>query len=299
MPQPPLYITRADLGWSATSPAAYADPESGLVVHYDGSDQGLPDGDLDDFLTYWRNTRAFHTGPSRGWADIGYSFAATPQGYVVEGRGLHREQAAQPGGNRTHYSVSLGLGPGEDPTPEQINAVRYLRAWLMTDHSVSGTVLGHRDFISTSCPGSRAYALVQDGTFTQAPGAITTPEGDPMLGLKKGDSGKAVKLLQLKLKNIGGDVAAALLYPGGPADGVDSDYGDSVAESVRLARKSMGSKALAGWGDVMTPDAVEQVDRAYARRQAEIMIGRADIPSDGSASLPASESVTFTGTLKR
>ncbi|WP_431890421.1 hypothetical protein [Nocardiopsis alba] len=100
----------------------------------------------------------------------GNSFMACPHGYVIEGRGLYRTQAAQPGGNSSHYSCTLATGPSDPITPEQINAVRVLRQWLMEpDTSIAGTVLGHRDFISTSCPGDKAYRMVQDGTFAKAP----------------------------------------------------------------------------------------------------------------------------------
>lgn len=100
----------------------------------------------------------------------GNSFMACPHGYVIEGRGLYRAQAAQPGGNTSHYSCTLATGPKDPITPEQINAVRALRQWLMEpDTSIAGSVSGHRDFISTSCPGDKAYKLVQDGTFAKDP----------------------------------------------------------------------------------------------------------------------------------
>ncbi|WP_026118085.1 N-acetylmuramoyl-L-alanine amidase [Nocardiopsis salina] len=98
----------------------------------------------------------------------GNSFMACAHGHVMEGRGLFRTQAAQPGGNTTHYSVTLATGPNDTITPEQINAVRQLREWLMEpESSIAGTVLGHRDFVSTSCPGDEAYGMVEDGTFTE------------------------------------------------------------------------------------------------------------------------------------
>lgn len=170
-------MSRSDLGWPEC-PATQADPKSGLVIHYDSVDQGLAGKDHSACLTYWHATREFHTGPSREWACIGYSFMSCPHGYVLEGRGLYRTQAAQPGGNSSHYSVTLATGPKDPITPEQINAVRQLRQWLMEpDTSISGKVLGHRDFISTSCPGKKAYRLVQDGTFAQPP---NDSEGDDM-----------------------------------------------------------------------------------------------------------------------
>lgn len=170
MPQPEKLVWRSDLGWPPYSPADHADPKLGLVVHYDGSNQGLASKPHTACVTYWHNTRAFHTGPSRGWADVGYSFFACPHGYVLEGRGLCRYQAAQgtTAGNRDYYSVTLGCGPSDTITDAQINAVRQLREWLMEPAtSISGTVKGHRDFVSTSCPGDKLYRMVRDGVFSQ------------------------------------------------------------------------------------------------------------------------------------
>jgi uncharacterized coiled-coil protein SlyX len=164
-------VGRAEFGWPASA-AAVARPREGLVVHYDGADQGLARRAHADCVAYWKRTRRFHV-ETRGWVDIGYSFGACPHGVIFEGRGLDRAQAAQPGGNSTWYSVTLMLGPGEDPTPEQVDAVRQLRAWLMS-RGVRGAVKGHRDFVATSCPGDRLYRMVRDGTFTRSP----SREGD-------------------------------------------------------------------------------------------------------------------------
>lgn len=160
--------TRAALGWPPTR-AARATPTKGLVIHYDGSVQGLAGKSHGECVAYWKRTRSFHMGSSRGWADIGYSFGACPHGEVFEGRGMHHVQAAQPGGNSTWYSVTLMSGPGERPTDAQVDAVRQLRRWLM-GQGVAGAVKGHRDFYSTSCPGDVLYRMVRDGTFTRSPG---------------------------------------------------------------------------------------------------------------------------------
>lgn len=162
-------MSRADLGWGPT-PARAASPTKGMVVHFDGSNQGLADKSHSACLTYWRNTKAFHTGPSRGWKDIGYSWGCCPHGVILEGRGLDHEQAAQPGGNTTWYSVTFMSGPAEDPTADQLAAFGELRTWLMTKHGVGAAIKGHRDFIATSCPGDRLYRLVTSGALTDAKG---------------------------------------------------------------------------------------------------------------------------------
>lgn len=169
-------VTRKEFGWGTTG-AAYAKPRKGLVIHYDGSDQNLAGKPHAACVDYWRRTRKFHTGSNRQWVDIGYSFGACPHGMVFEGRGENHAQAAQPGGNTTWYSVTLMSGPGEKPTPPQIEAVRELRAYLM-GRGLGAEVKGHRDFYSTSCPGDSLYRLVRDGTFTKSPSGSNLIEED-------------------------------------------------------------------------------------------------------------------------
>lgn len=287
------YVTRADLGWGA-SPAAHANIRSGLVVHYDSGNLGLANKNHTACVTYWRNTRSFHTGPSRGWADIGYSFMACPHDYILEGRGLNRQQAAQPGGNATHYSVTLATGPAEDIAPGAINAVRRLRQWLMASpRNNSDKVLGHRDFIATSCPGDRAYALVKNGTFTQNPGApgMVSPE-DAVLGTREGDgllpgpASEAVKAVQRLI------VAAGFGDELGDS-GVDGRWGPATSNGLLLARRYVGSNLDSV--KTMTGESYAQLIRACARREAERAVGRQGDGDGGS--LPTTERVTIEGTV--
>ena len=267
MPRPDRYVSRSDLGWGR-SPAAAANPKLGLVIHYDGSNQNLAAKTHAACISYWKNTRAFHTGPARGWADIGYSWGVCPHAYVFEGRGLYKTQAAQPGGNTTYYSVTLMCGPTDTITDVQINAVRQLRAWLMETAGIAGTVKGHRDFVSTSCPGDALYRMVRDGVFSKPAtwGGTSSSWEELMLGLKKGDRGEAVEALQ-ELIRLAGHGAAL-----GPA-GVDGVYGDGTAEGLRLCRADVGSRALPGYGDQVTGHAFAQLIAAVAKHQATKVSG--------------------------
>ncbi|WP_236574548.1 N-acetylmuramoyl-L-alanine amidase [Nocardiopsis sp. FR26] len=177
MSEPANLVWRSELGWEPFSPAAPANPDLGLVVHYDSSDKGLHNKPHEACIEYWNWCRRFHTG-TRGWDDVGYSFFGCAHSYILEGRGLWRYQAAQgtTEGNARWYSVTLATGPNDPITAGHIEAVRQLRAWLMEpDTSIAGTVRGHRDFTTTSCPGDKAYALVRNGVFAQAPGGFAVP----------------------------------------------------------------------------------------------------------------------------
>ncbi len=304
MAKPSKYVSRSALGWGA-SPAAGANIRSGLVVHYDSGNQGLASKNHSACLTYWRNTRSFHTGPSRGWADIGYSFMACAHGYVIEGRGLNKQQAAQPGGNATHYSVTLATGPTDTITDAQINAVRELRAWLMNDHGNHGRVLGHRDFIATSCPGERAYAMVKNGMFSQAPGPINVDGGSSMLGFREGDGLRPAEPVE-GVKAVQRLIVAAGFGEVLEPDGVDGRWGPATSEGLLRARRYVGSGVESIKS--MTGESVAQLIRACARREAERAVKNADHPEckctgegGGDATLPKTETVEVSGqmTIKR
>lgn len=300
MARPSKYVSRSDLRWPSTSGGNTATPRSGLVIHYDSTNRSLASKSHSACIDYWKWCRQFHTGPGRGWADVGYSFMACAHGYVLEGRGIGREQAAQPGGNRTHYSVTLATGPTDTITDAQINAVRELRQWLMDDHHNAGTVLGHRDFIATSCPGDRAYAMVRDGTFTQPPGAITEGAGS-LLGLKEGDgllpgaAVEGVKAVQRLIVAAGfGDLLGST--------GVDGRWGPATSAGLLAARQYVGSGLTSI--QTMTGESYAQLIRACARREAERAASRVDVPAcecsgGGDGHLPTTETITITGTLKR
>lgn len=223
---------RASFGWSSTSPAGYATPTLGLVVHYDGSNQGLAGKGHSACRAYWKRTRTFHTGPSRRWADIGYSFGVCPHGIVLEGRGLNRVQAAQPGGNATWYSVTFMSGPSESPTGSQLTAFRQLRAYLM-GRGVRGTVSYHGRFVSTSCAGTILNAMVSSGAILKGEtgGSNPPPSGGGGRVLRRGASGADVTAVQAQLVFLGYDVGT---------HGADGRFGADTERAVRAFQSAEG-----------------------------------------------------------
>lgn len=166
---------RSVFGWGSSA-AGTAHPTSGIAVHFDGYNQNLKAKPHSACVAYWKKTRTFHTGPKRKWVDIGYSFAVCPHGYALEGRGVNRQQAAQPGGNSTYYSVTFMSGPAEKPTDEQIAVFRALRSWLRDGYKAGAAVTYHGKFISTDCPGPILKAMVLNGSILTGKISVKDPK---------------------------------------------------------------------------------------------------------------------------
>lgn len=85
----------------------------------------------------------------------------------------------------------------------------------------------------------------------------STSGGDDVIGLSKGDSGQAVKGLQVLLKRAGHDPGA-----------IDGQYGPATSAAVLACRRSVGSKAKSG--DSIGGYAYAQIHEALARRRAAV-----------------------------
>lgn len=231
--------SRSSFGWPATK-AAKAQTTQGIALHYNGSDQGLAKKPHEACRAYWQATRKFHMS-SRGWVDLGYSYAVCVHGVILEGRGFGRTQAAQPGGNSTWVSVTFMSGPKETPTAEQLQAFAELRAWLR-GNGVAAAIRPHSAWVSTSCPGSILRGLINNGTLAKAP--TTTPPPAPttteatvkaLPTLRHGSGGEDVQTLQ-----------GLLIARSHPEVKVDGDFGPATEAAL---------KAVQAWGGV-APDGV-------------------------------------------
>ncbi|MER6891985.1 CHAP domain-containing protein [Streptomyces halstedii] len=107
-----------------------------------------------------------------------------------------------------------------------------------------------------ACIGRPAYS----GSSSGEPS--TGMEGDdPLIGLKIGDEGQAVKALQELCR------AAGFAKNIDKSGGSDGKYGDGTAEDLRLVRKSVGSKAGPEYGNQVDGWAYAQLHIAVARKQ--------------------------------
>ncbi|XP_074551864.1 N-acetylmuramoyl-L-alanine amidase-like [Halichoeres trimaculatus] len=111
-----------------------------------------------------RSMQRFHQD-DRGWDDIGYSFVAGSDGYIYEGRGWHWQGAHTLGHNSIGYGISF-IGDYTSSLPSQ-HSMGLVRDQLASC-AVSGgrlktdfTLQGHRQVVSTSCPGDALYSEIR------------------------------------------------------------------------------------------------------------------------------------------
>lgn len=138
-----------------------------LVVHYSAMDADEQDEHA-NCAARVRGIQRYHQESDQlapgGACDIGYTWLVCRHGYTFVGRGWRTLPAATGAANAYTVAVCF-LGndtPGRrDVTPEARAAIRDLRGWVREHAPNFEGVRGHRDFMSTSCPGDELYALVR------------------------------------------------------------------------------------------------------------------------------------------
>ncbi len=134
--------------------------------------------------------QAFHQN-TKGWPDIAYHFLVDPGGNIYQGRDpAYRGDTATEYDPTGHFLVCLdGDLDQAKPTMEQISAVVDLLAYGAMTYSVDPSTLGgHRDYASTSCPGTNVYSMIEDGTLEKMT-RNRLGEGDLKLDLICGENG--------------------------------------------------------------------------------------------------------------
>lgn len=168
------YVSRAS--WGARSPSgpcnAISSNPKGVAIHWEGPEMGSrPHSECDNIV---RSIQNYHMD-SGGCSDIMYNLLACEHGYIFEGRGKGKGAAANgtTQGNAEYPAICALVGENDTQTAELHRAIAdgaaMVRSW-----GVGGTVKGHRDFVSTECPGDKLYGKVQSGDFSGS--GSTTPD---------------------------------------------------------------------------------------------------------------------------
>jgi len=170
------YVTRSQ--WGARSPNGSGNSLTGsgkgVALHWEGPEMGQREHSACDNLM--RSIQNYHMD-TQGWSDIAYNLAVCEHGYIFEGRGKGKGSGANGTSDANHNYPSICALVGEnDPQPTALDngiadAVAMLRSW-----GVGSTLKGHRDFVSTSCPGNSIYNKMKDGRYSGGSSGGGTPD---------------------------------------------------------------------------------------------------------------------------
>lgn len=172
VPGPPEPVVRPRADWGAR---AAKDPyelmiPGGISIHHTETTQ--PRG-ANAAVALLHSIQSFHQR-GRGWSDIAYHFLIDGDGTIWQGRpgpvlGAHVK-------DRNDGNIGIAImgdfeeAGGRQPTPQQLESLHALAAWLSWRYSIPVTrILGHRDQEQTACPGDALYARL--GTVRAEAGA--------------------------------------------------------------------------------------------------------------------------------
>ncbi len=204
-----------------TWPLSYPESIKKIVIHHTATTKNL-----ENPQTAIRDIYIWHT-LSKGWGDIGYNYIIDQQGNIYEGRYGGEMVVGAHAGRGNHGSIGIAvLGNFEDSDPPQavidsLTALIREKAALYHLDTEGATsfrgenfpnVMGHRDIMSTSCPGDKLYAMLPlirkmakvNNVTTAAPTVskaydFAWTDHVPVITVNPNTS----KMLSFKLKNTG------------------------------------------------------------------------------------------------
>jgi SpoIID/LytB domain protein len=173
----PAIVSRATWGAAPQTPcdSPIYGTTMGAVIHHTAGSNTYTSADSPGIV---RGIQAYHMD-AKGWCDIGYNFLIDQYGTIFEGRsgGIDKAVRAAHSGNADVNLDTVGVAlMGEfsstSPTPVMKDSTAKLVAWRFSlaglpakgSYAVGGLTLqriaGHRDVVSTECPGAAAYSWV-------------------------------------------------------------------------------------------------------------------------------------------
>lgn len=128
-----------------------------IAIHYPGSSGTLAGSDTGSKLRGWRTDHV----SERGWRDIAYSEAVDQRGEVWTLRGHVAEGSVKNMGGKV-YSILAVIGNTE-PMTEAMKRTLRERVKAAQAKYPKAKVVGHKDLVSTSCPGKIVHAWLRAG----------------------------------------------------------------------------------------------------------------------------------------
>lgn len=169
----PLIYTRAD--WEARPPTRLAtiiaEPDH-LVVHHTAS-PNTTDYSLAQAFALSRAIQDHHMDDN-GWSDTGQQLTISRGGYVMEGRNRSLEAldlglnvlGAQTANHNSHTLgiENEGIYVSANPTQMLWDSLVETLVWLCDLYGLDPheSIVGHRDYVATQCPGDVFYARLPE-----------------------------------------------------------------------------------------------------------------------------------------
>ena len=195
-PEPVQVEVISKVGWGARQTGEFRNHEPvQLTYHHTASGGSDPAGAPDRISGYQR----YHQ--DQGWPDVAYHFLIDQAGRIYEGRPVDA-----PGDTFTEYDPTGHFLPCLDgnfdvgaPSARSVEALVLILAWAAQTYRIDpATLAGHRDYASTTCPGSFAYelrddiadritSLMEDGRPIELAFTDTIPEPSPSTGSTSGN----------------------------------------------------------------------------------------------------------------
>lgn len=175
-------VTREEWGARSTSCGPVDGARRRISIHH-------TEGPASDPARQLRSIQSYHI--SKGWCDIGYHFLIGADGRIYEGRPVELRGTHVRNNNTGNLGISfIGCFDTREcstPTPltdTMIESAGRLVGTLSELYGITPSdtsVRGHRDQVSTTCPGDRLYARIGDiiaiGRTSTLSGG--TPPADP------------------------------------------------------------------------------------------------------------------------
>ncbi|CAJ0951349.1 unnamed protein product [Ranitomeya imitator] len=157
----PTIVTRRQ--WGGKNPTCRSNqrtPVPNVIIHHT---EGAFCNSRTTCSAQVRNIQNYHM-KTRGWCDIGYNFLIGEDGLVYEGRGWTTLGAHATSYNPISTGISfIGSFTNRAPNSAALNAARSLIACGVSKNLIKGSyaLKGHRNVMSTSCPGNSLYRVIQ------------------------------------------------------------------------------------------------------------------------------------------
>lgn len=246
---------------------------------------------------------AFHAN-NRGWGDIGYHYLVDETGQIYEGKsgGLFVVGGHAYCNNIGTIGVALlGNFDIEQPTQEQMKSLQWLLAYLGDTYDVpSGnvkfhgktmpTIVGHRDLLSTSCPGKYAYDALPQVRAHVASGQVDASVTFPSIG-RGTYKDSTDERRQKRLENVSSDPAPTFGKQGISPLGTTTLTGRPGEQALFSMRYQAGSSRMqegAKIGEVSRSEQGiglwQEKDGAFARIASSVTLPEM-VPVSGSTQL--------------